>query len=430
MKPIRVHSRLFAAVLMVFPAAADTFVLRNANIHTVSGPTIPAGSIVVDNGKIADVGAKVVTPKGARVIDLKGLEVYPGMIDSATEIGLTEIFSVREMNDISDLGLFKPQLRAAIAVNPASEHIPVTRAGGITTVVTMPGGGIICGQSALIHLDGWTTEDMTLRRSAAMQLDFPQIQSGGGFRGGRRGGGAPVPFAEARRRYEQQTKELDEFFDDARRYQRARTARASGVKIDLKLEAMLPVLEGKLPVLVRADRERTIREAIKFAGKQKIHMILQHADEAWKVASELKAAGIPVTLGPTQRLPDDEDDPYDKPFTTPGELFKAGVKFAFGTFGPTASMHPRNLPYQAAFAEAFGLPHEEALRAVTINAAQILGVGDQIGSIEKGKLADLIVTDGDPLEAKTQVKQVFIQGKSVDLDSKHYRLYQKYLNRP
>ena len=420
---------ILAAVILTLPLLADTLVLRNGNIHTVTGTTIPAGSIVIDNGKIADVGAKIVPPKGARIVDLKGLEVYPGMIDSATEIGLTEISSVRETSDISDLGLFKPQLRAAIAVNPASEHIPVTRANGITSAVTMPGGGIVCGQSALIHLDGWTSEEMTLRRSVAMQLDFPQISTGGGFRG-RRGGGPALSYTEAKRRYEEQMKELDQFFEDARRYQRAKAAGGSDFHTDLKLEAMVPVLEGKLPVVIRADRERTIREAIQFARKQKIRMVLQHADEAWKVAAELKSANIAVTLGPTQRLPDDEDDPYDKPFTTPGELLKAGVKFAFGTFGPTASMHPRNLPYQAATAVAFGLPYEEALKAVTINAAEILGVADQVGSIEKGKLADLMVTDGDPLEAKTQVKQVFIQGKSVDLDSKHYRLYQKYLNRP
>jgi len=144
----------------------------------------------------------------------------------------------------------------------------------------------------------------------------------------------------------------------------------------------------------------------------------------------LKAKNIPVALGPTQRLPDEEDDPYDKPFTMPAELFKAGVKFAFGSFGPTASDHPRNLPYQAATAVAFGLPYEEALKAVTVNAAEIWGVAEEVGSIEKGKLADLIVTDGDPLETKTQVKQMFIAGKTVDLDTKHLRLYKKYLERP
>ena len=422
-------ARLFAVLLMVLPAGADTLLLRNANVHPVTGPEIHAGSVLIEDGKIADVGQKLVAPKGVKVIDLKGLELYPGMIDSATELGLTEISSVRETNDVNELGFFKPQLRAGVAVNPASEHIPVTRANGITSVITLPGGGVICGQSSLIHLDGWTTEEMALRPAAAMVIDFPQIQSGGGSRF-RSEGAASTPFAEARRRYETELQRLTNFFDQSRQYRQAKMANAPDFKTDLKFEAMIPVLEGKLPVLIRADRERTIKAAIQFAEKQKVRMILEHGEDAWKVASELKSKAIPVTLGPTLRLPQEEDDPYDKPFTIPAELFKAGVKFAFGSFGPTASDHPRNLPYQAAAASAFGLPYEEALKAITINAAEIWGVADQIGSIEKGKLADLIVTDGDPLETRTQVKQMFIRGKAVDLETKHSRLYEKYLSRP
>jgi imidazolonepropionase-like amidohydrolase len=307
----------------------------------------------------------------------------------------------------------------------------VTRANGITAVITMPAGGIVCGQSALIHLDGWTTEEMAVRRSAAMVIEFPRIQTGGGSRGGEgRGGSSSNSYTEAKRRYDAQMRQLNDFFEQSRRYRQAKAAGEPSFHTDLKFEAMIPVLEGKLPVLIRADRERSIREAIQFAETQKLRMILDHGDEAWKLAAELKAKNIPVTLAPTLRLPDEEDDPYDKPFTIPAELYKAGVKFAFGSFGPTASDHPRNLPYQAAAAVAFGLPNEEALKAITINAAEIWGVADELGSIEKGKLADLIVTDGDPLETRTQVKQMYIAGKSVELDSKHLRLYRKYMERP
>ena len=417
------------ALVAAMPAAAETIVLRNANVHPVTGPEIQAGSVVIEDGKIAEVGQKLAAPKGAKVIDLKGLELYPGMIDSATELGLTEIGSVREMNDSTELGSFKPQLRAMVAVNPASEHIPVTRANGITSAITMPGGGIICGQMSLMHLNGWTVEDMALRASAGMVLNFPQIQMGGGSRR-RSAESGTATFAEARRRYEAELQRLNEFFEEARAYRQAKAAGAADFHTDLKMEAMIPVLEGKLPVVIRADRERTIKEAIAFAEKQRVRMILDHGEEAWKVAAELKAKHIAVTLGPTLRLPEEEDDPYDKPFTIPAELYKAGVKFAFGTFGPTASDHPRNLPYQAATAVAFGLPYEEALKAVTLNAAEMWGVGGEIGSIEKGKLADLIVTDGDPLETKTQVKRMFIRGRAVDLETKHSRLYEKYLGRP
>ena len=412
-------------------AGPDTILLRGATVHPVSGPDIADGSVLVRDGKIADVGPRIAVPKGARVIELKGLHIYPGMIDSSTEIGLTEIEAVREMSDISDIGLFKPQLRAATAVNPASEHIPVTRANGITSVVTSPGGGIVAGQSALMHLSGWTMADMALRAPAAMRLEFPRIRMPNRF------GASEAPetpgrasaYTEAKKRYEQQLRELNDFMESARRYRHAQAAAGPDFETDLKLEAMIPVLDGRLPMLILAEKEKTIKEAIAFAEKQKVHMILERGAEAWKVAAELKAHDIPVVLPPTLRLPEEEDDPYDKPFSIPGELSKAGVKFAFATFGPGAEDNPRNLPFEAAAAVGFGLPYEEALKAVTLYAAQIWGVADELGSIDKGKWADLIVTDGDPLETRTQIKQMFIKGAPVDLDNKHHRLYEKYLAR-
>ncbi len=411
----------------LFAASSDSLLLRGATVHPVSGPELPGGAILVRDGKIAEVGARIPTPRGVRVIELKGLHVYPGMIDSATEIGLSEIGAVREMNDVMDLGLFKPQLRAAIAVNAASEHIPVTRVNGITSVVTIPGGGIIAGQAVLLHLDGWTGEDMVVRAPAAIRIEFPHIQSS---RTSFSEAPARTPYAEAKKKYEQHLRELNAFMESAEGYRAAKSAGVPGFQPDLKLEAMLPVLEGKLPFLIHAEKEKTIRDAIAFSRKYKVRMILEQGQDASKVAAELKANDIPVVLPPTLRLPDKEDDPYDKPFTIPAELSKAGVKFAFATFGPGAEQNPRNLPYQAATAVAFGLPYEEALKAVTLYAAQIWGAGDQLGSIEAGKWADLIITDGDPLEIRTQVRQVYIKGAPVDLDNKHHRLYQRYNTRP
>jgi imidazolonepropionase-like amidohydrolase len=189
---------------------------------------------------------------------------------------------------------------------------------------------------------------------------------------------------------------------------------------------MLPVLEGKLPVMITAAREKAIREALEFAAREKINVVLAGVREPVNL-DEIKKRNIPVVLPETLALPLEDDDPYDAAFTLPAALHNAGIKFAFGSFDVQFA---RNIPYQAATAVAYGLPYEEGLKAVTINPAEIFGVSDQIGSIEKGKLADLLVTDGDPLETKTQVKHLFIRGRQVDLANKHQRLYEKYLNRP
>ena len=404
-------------------AAENTFLLRGATIHPVSGPEIRDGMLLVKDGIIAEVGTKVAVPRGVRVIEARGLHVYPGLIDSGTQLGLAEISSVRETVDTTEIGDFNPQLRAIIAVHPASEHIPVTRANGITAAVTLPGGGIISGQGALIHLDGWTWEQMQVQAPVCMVLQFPVIQTRQerpGVRGAR-------PFSEAKRDYERRLQQLREFFEQARRYQKAKLAASPDFRTDARMEAMLPVLEGKLPVLVHAVRERAIREAIAFAESQKIRLVLAEAREAWKVADLIKQKNIPVILGPTLALPLEEDDPYDKAYTLPAELHRAGVKFAFASFSTSFA---RNLPYQAAMAVAFGLPYEEAMKALTLYPAQIWGVSDKLGSLEKGKWADLIVTDGDPLETRTQIKQMFIQGREVDLSNKHLRLYEMYSRRP
>ena len=441
-----------AAMIVVcgFAASAETIVIRNVDVYPVSGAEVKGVSVVIQDGKIADINPKLVPPKGARVIEGKGLRVYPGMIDSGTELGLSEVSSTRETVDTGELGEFMPQLRALSAVNPESEHFGVVRVNGITSAMTFPssgggggggrfGGGerqFISGQAALIHTDGWTWEDMAIERGAAMHLIFPSL----GGRGGR-GGGLPIPdsvlemvpgatgatgFSAQKRQYDQQIQKIGEFFDRARQYQKERAANAPEFKRDLKLEAMIPVLEGKMPLAVSASRATVIRDAIGFAEKQHIKIVILQPHGIAKVGAELKAKNIPVILGRVLALPDQEDDPYDGSFTAPAEAYKAGVKFAFGTFN---NEFIRNLPYQAATAVAFGLPYEEALKAITINPAQIWGHASELGSVEKGKLADLVVTDGDPLEIQTQVKHLFIKGKEVSLMNKQTRLAEKYMGR-
>jgi imidazolonepropionase-like amidohydrolase len=419
-------------------AAENSFLLRNATIHTVSGPNIDNGSVLVLDGKIAEVGAKIVSKSKVKVIDAKGLHVYPGLIDAGSLVGISEIGSVRETSDYGEIGEFNPQLRTAVAVNPESEHIPVTRANGITSALVLPagatGGGLrgaggaqtfISGQASLMHLNGWTWEEMLVERSAAMQMRWPVIATAS-FNP-QRMQASRTTYAESLRNFEEQMRKIRAFFEEARRYQTAKTGGASDFKTDLKLEAMIPVLEGKLPLMIQATREREIKQAMEFAQKEGVKLILAGVRRPGTMLEEIAKKNIPVILGSPFVTPMEEDDGYDEPFTLAARLNKAGVKFCFASFD---EQFARNLPYEAAQSVAFGLPYEQGLKAITLNAAEILGVGDRLGSIEKGKVADLIVTDGDPLEVRTQVKMEFIAGQGVNLESKHTRLYEKYMARP
>ncbi|MCL6564950.1 MAG: amidohydrolase family protein [Acidobacteriia bacterium] len=402
------------------------YAIRNAKIYTLAGPPIENGTVVVRDGKIAAVGRNVAVPSGAQVIQASGLQVYPGLFDSVSLLGLTEIGQVAATVDTTELGDYKPQLLAAVAIHPASEHIPVARANGITHAVSAPRGGVLSGRASAIHLDGWTVEEMRLEPAVAMVLEWPSLATGSfdfaTFTMRRR------PFSEVQREYEQKVAELRDWLVRARHYRQA-LQQGSPAKFerDLKLEALVPVVEGRLPVLVLANNERDIRNAIQFCEEEKLKMILGSGAEAWRVKDLLKEKKIPVILRPTQSLPVQEDDPYDKPYTAPGELHAAGVKIAFATFNSSDS---RTLPYEAAQAVPFGLPWEEALKAITIYPAQMFGLDDRLGTIEVGKIANLVVTDGDPLEITTQFRYVFIQGRPVSTDNRHRQLYEKYRARP
>jgi len=424
---------IVSATLAAALTAADNrkiYVIRDAKVHTM-GPagTLPRATIIIINNKIAGVGPNVKAlsiGSSYPIIDGRGLEVYPGLINAWSNIGLTEISAVPATNDSTEMGDFNPHLLAFSAVHPASEHIPVARVNGITTSLSVPSGGIISGQAALLHLDGWTTDEMAILKSAGMVINFPSLTGRGGRGGGSAQGSRREPFSETKKTYEKRLKELSDLMEAARHYEKARSANPSAPR-DRRLDALVPVVQGQRPVFLRADSARDIRNAVEFAKKEKLKVIIQGGNEANKVADLLKKENVPVILDSIVQLPAREDDPYDAPFTLPRDLAKAGVRFALTSPG---SADIRNLTYEAGFAEAYGLAHEDALRAITASPAEILGVADRIGTIEAGKIADLVITDGDILEPRTQVKQVFIAGKSVGLESKHTRLYQKYLARP
>jgi len=416
------------------PPSDRGVLLRGGTVHTLSGPVIENGSVLVHNGKIIGVGKNLSAPEGFQVIDIPGQQVYPGMIDAASRLGL-ETKSDEEASDAREIGLINPQLRAATAVNPSSELIPAARSNGVTTVIEMPEGELIAGQMSVVHLDAsGNNSDMTLVPSTAIHLRFPAIvtvpipphEADEDDDPAAYTQAEPIPYPEARRAYNEKMRELNRFFEEARRYRQAKLAKPDSLPTDLRYEAMLSVLDGKTPMFVTAVREREIREAIQFARKEKIRIILADAYEAYKVLPLLKSSNTPVVLGPTHTLPLDRDDPYDRSFTTPADLYKAGVQFCIATFSSRLS---RNLPYEAAAAVPFGLPHDEAYKAVSLNAAQIFGIANRLGSIEEGKTADLIVTDGDPLEVKTHVNLMFIDGKPIDLNTRQKQLYEKYSGR-
>lgn len=417
-----------------------TYAIRNAKIVTVTGATIERGTIIVKNGKIESVGASVAIPKDAKVIDATGQSVYPGLIDSNTILGLTEVMSIvtgtNGTVDTTELGDFNPNVKAITAVNPNSELIPVARMNGVTTVMTCPRGGLISGQCALMNLDGWTQHEMKLLSPAAMQMNYPVMGFGG--RGGGFGGGFQgAPNDQQRQQRDRQLESLKKKLEDAQAYAQAREAEAKDKSlphrsIDLGMEALIPVLKGEVPVFIAANSATEIKGAIELADKYKLKLVIAGGDDAIKVAKELKEKNIPVVLGSVNELPRGEDAPYDEGYARAAELHKAGVKFAFATANASESGpgDVRLLPYQAGTSAAFGLPKDEALKSVTIYPAQIFGVDKVIGSIEPGKLANLVITDGDILEYRTRIKQIFIAGRPIDMSNKHQRLNDKFKDRP
>ncbi len=433
---------LLAAVACGFCLAASAqsqptsvVAITHAKIFTLAGAPIEDGTLVIRDGKITAVGANVEVPAGAQVVDAKGLQVYPGLFDPITQMGMSEISAVNATVDTTETGAYNPDVVAATAVFPSSEHIPVTRASGITEVLAVPdsggfdsGGsrGVIGGQASAIHLAGWTINEMTIKRSVAMVISWPEIQTRSfDFATFSR---KDKPFSEAKTDYEKQVNELTDYLDRARHYAQAMGhGGPSDFQRDVKLEALAPVVRGQLPVLVFADRARDIKNAVEYCDKQKLKMILAGGEEAYKVKDLLRSKGVPVILRPTLSLPSEEDDPYDRLLSQPAELAAAGVRFAFGSFDNSFA---RRLGQQAANAVAYGLPYDEALKAVTIYPAEIFGVADQVGTLETGKVANVIVTNGDPLEITTDVKYLFIKGQRTSLDNRHQRLYEKYLNRP
>jgi imidazolonepropionase-like amidohydrolase len=403
---------LAALVTLAAPAAAQVpappqsgpIALTGATIHTVAHGVIENGTIVFDGGKIIAVGTDVTIPANATRVDATGKHVYPGLIDAYSAMGIEEIGAVDVTSDTDELGDFNLNVRAEVAVNPESRHIGTARSNGVLVTLTTPEGGLVPGMSAAMMLDGWTWETMTLQGGAALNISWPN------------------PGDEE---YAEELRTLRDHFANARAY---RDARAAGTyDSDSRWEAMIPVVNGDIPVIVEANSVAQIQDAIAWAEEEQLDLILRGGQEALYVADHLAAKQIPVLLTNTMDAPNHTWEGYDNNYALAAKLHERGVRFAI--VGDASAPYTHRLPYEAGVAVAFGLPADEALRAVTIYPAQFLGIDDRVGSLEAGKDATLFITTGNPLDFFTTVEQAYVQGRKIDMMDIHKQLFEKYMQK-
>jgi imidazolonepropionase-like amidohydrolase len=418
--------RLFAVALLSGSAllSGETIALVGGTVHPVSSPDIPKGTVLITDGKIAAVGANVPMPAGAKVVDVSGEHVYPTLVPAATNLGLVEISAARATVDTAETGDVNPDARADIAMNFDSELLPVTRSAGVLVAGVTPTGGIVSGSGAAMKLDGWTREDATLRAPAYLTVAWPDLTID-------RSPLARFSVRIQEKRRDEALAKLKDLFAEGRGYAKARDAEGKGGvprhDFDPRLEALLPVIGGRIPVLVVADRLAQIRAALAWAKDENVKIVIGGGRDAWRAAPELAAAGVPVVLDPVIGLPTRTDEPYDTPYAAPGILSKAGVRVAI-TEGD--SQFARNLVHHASIATAYGMPRDRALEAITLEPARILGIADRVGSLEPGKDATLFVSDRDVLDFRYVVEAAWMDGRQLDLADRHKRLYDRYRNRP
>ncbi len=414
--------------------AADSLLLSNAIVHTISGETFSPGQVLIRDGKIEAVG-KTASGDRAKIVDLSGMHLYPGLIALNTVLGLTEIQAIRATQDNTESGDFTPDVESWIAANPDSELIPVARANGIAYFQPVPQGTVVSGQSGLVAVDGWTTEQRTIRSPVALHVFWPTMTLNVSTRGARREKGKSKSLDDQAKDRRAKIRAITDFFEDAQAYAKAKdAAEKSRTPQPEKIpawEAMLPYVRSQLPIMIHADEFREIKAVLDWAGTNKYKIIIAGARDAWRLAEPLAAKKIPVIFSDVFGLPPRDTDSYDVNFRAAGVLHKAGVQvaLAFGSGSFDAAL-VRNLPYVAAQSVAFGLPEDEALKSITLYPAQLMGVSDRLGSIESGKEATLVAASGDILDIRSQIKHLWLAGREVSLESRQTRLYDKYKNRP
>jgi imidazolonepropionase-like amidohydrolase len=405
-------------------AKQGTYAITNARIETVTNGTIENGTIVIQTDRIIAIGEGIDIPEGAEIIDAGGRSVYPGLIDSGTTLGITEIGAVQETNDSRELGDITPQMNALTAVNPNAVAIPVTRVSGVTTVLTEPSGGTLPGMASVINLVGYTPEQMSTG-SRLQVLSWPSSQPR------RRLFGAQRSQAERDKALKEAMDKVNDVFDNAELYSRIDSTWAAGggdrpPEYAPEIDALLPVVRGQMTLMIRVNGSEDIEKAIDWVKKRGYRAVLSGVSEGWRVADKIAESGIPVIVGPVLSTPTRSSDRYDRAYANAGLLNDAGVSVSIRS-GDAANV--RNLPFNAGFAAAYGMGREAALRAVTINAAEAFGIAADYGSLEVGKKANLLLANGDPFEPATEISEVFIDGFRVPIDSRQIQLYKEFLNR-
>ena len=390
--------------------------LKGGDLYTVSDGILKETDLIFENGRITQIGKNLTPPEKAEIIDVTGQRVYPGLIAPYCNIGLIEIGAVRATNDRREIGRVNPDVQAHVAYNPDSEIIPSVRANGITTALIVPQGSLVAGRSSLLNLDGWTIEDAAEKLNVGLHINWPRASVAKGWWEER-------SAEEQKKDMTENRQELFSLFDNARSYWLARKA-DPGIKKDSRWEAMIPVFEKQMPVYIDANDYRQIDEAVNFCKEQDIAMVLVGGADAWQALDLLKENDIPVIAAWTQALPSRQDEAHDQAYRLPAILAEAGIRFCLAKAGGAWT---RNLPFQAGHAVGYGLSPDAALRALTLSSAEIFGVDKEIGSLEIGKKATLVVSDGDILDIPTnKIRLEFIEGRRVDLNNKHEELYNKY----
>ncbi|MGA7382744.1 MAG: amidohydrolase family protein [Terriglobales bacterium] len=429
---------LVLCVASVAPAQQKPIALKGGKLLTVSHGIIENGVLVMQNGKITAVGAAnaIKIAKDARVIDATGMTIYPGLIDSEDNLGLTEISAEQMTNDLLEPSdEIMPHMHVYDAFHAESELIPVTRLNGVTNALIAPDNkDTLPGQDSFVQLAGKSSEEMVLIRDIAMPLNFTGEQRHNEswdkrkFPSTRMGMAAQLrqafldaqDYAQHWADYEKKKSEAAQKTDDKDKEKDKKAPTAP--KRDLKLEALLPYLQGKKPIVLAAEEANDLQTAVSLAHEFNLKFVLNHISQSQSVLDYVAGLKVPVIVGPIYEDPKPYER-YDAVYSLPAQLYKRGVKIVFASYD---AHNVRNLPYQAGYATAFGLPYDEALKAITLNAAETWGVADQLGSLDTGKTANVVVANGDPLDVRTDVKQVFIAGQEIPMTSRQTRLRDRY----